>query len=282
MLEHKGFVNYYEVLRVDEGACADEIKRSFRRLVKQYHPDRNGNKPGADTKVKQVIQAYKMLSDKSRRSHYDKMLGIARGHNGRVPGKWQNTTNFQVRTILLNLLESRGRQALKDYDRLKEDIQGFSLLSCFSFKDFIDCSFLLAEECERQKRYSEALELYEETYLRLEQGNKRQYLFDEIKDRIQMIYCRRLARGVDPKKAISYYEKALELKLDKSESAQVYKKMAECYMKLGDHYSAAAYLNIALSLKPNIRGAQRICENISPHIRLNGPASKAKAQSEKR
>ncbi|MFQ5957106.1 MAG: DnaJ domain-containing protein [Candidatus Brocadiales bacterium] len=273
MFESLRSVNYYEVLRVNEGAGAEEIKRSFRRLVKEYHPDRNGNKPGAETKVKLVIQAYKMLGDKSRRNHYDKMLGLVRGQNGDALKRWQNTTNFQVRTILLDLLDRKGLQALENYNRLKKDIQGFHLLSYFSFKDFIDCTFLLAEECERQRRYIEALEFYEEAYLRLEEGTKRQYLFDEIKDRIQRIYCRRLARRVDPKKAVAYYEKALELKLDKGESAQIYKKIAECYLKLGDYYSAATYLNIALSLKPNLRGVQRICEKLAPHIPLNGLSS---------
>ncbi|MHC4278000.1 MAG: J domain-containing protein [Planctomycetota bacterium] len=233
MLEHNGVANYYEVLKVDQGACADEIKRSFRKLVKEYHPDRNGDMPGAETKVKQVIQAYKMLSDRSRRDQYDRMLGVVKGRNGSVLKKWQDTANFQARAILMDLLEQKGWQALKNYGRLKKDVEGFSLLSCFSFKDFIDCTFLLGEECEKQRRYVEALEFYEDAYIRLEQGSRRQYLFDEIKDRIQKIYCRRLARSVGPKEAIEYYEKALELKLDKSEAAQVYKKMAESYLKLG-------------------------------------------------
>ncbi len=281
MLERHAVINYYEVLKVNEGACTDEIKRSFRRLVKEYHPDRNGNKPGAETKVKQVIQAYKMLSDRSRREHYDRMLGVAKGRNGSVLKKWQDTANFQARTILLDLLEHRGREALKNYDRLKKDVEGFNLLSCFSFKDFIDCAFLLGEECERQRKYVEALEFYEDVYIRLEQGSRRQYLFDEIKDRIQKIYCRRLARKAGPEEAIEFYEKALELKLDKSEAAQVYKKMAECYLKLGDYYSAAAHLNLALSLKPTLRGVQRVCDKLTPHIRLNGLAAQT-PQSEKR
>ncbi|MCP4364657.1 MAG: DnaJ domain-containing protein [Planctomycetes bacterium] len=281
MLEHHGFANYYEVLKIDRGACTDEIKRSFRKLVKEYHPDRNGNKPGAETKVKQVIQAYKMLSDRSRRDQYDRMLGVVKGRNGSALKKWQDTTNFQARAILMDLLEQKGRQALKNYGRLKRDVEDFSLLSCFSFKDFIDCTFLLGEECEKQRRYVEALEFYEDAYIRLEQGSRRQYLFDEIKDRIQKIYCRRLARSGGPKEAIEYYEKALELKLDKSEAAQVYKKMAESYLKLGDYYSAAAHLNLALSLKPNLRGVQRVCDKLTPHIRLNGLASQASHSEER-
>ncbi len=276
-------VNYYEVLQVDEGACAEEIKRSFRKLVKAYHPDRNGSKLWAEKKVKQVIQAYKMLGDETRRSHYDKTHGRMKRNGNDAGGlrKWQNTANSQARSILFDLLEGRGRQALETYDRLKKEDRGFSLLDRFSFKDYIDCTFLLAEECEGQKRYAEALEFYEEAYLRLEQGSKRQYLCDEIKDRIQHLYCRRMARRADPKTAVGYYEKALELKLDKAESAHIYKKIAECHLKLGDYYSAAAHLNLALSLKPNLRGVQRVCDRLAPHIPLNGLASK-RTPSEKK
>ncbi|OHC04971.1 MAG: hypothetical protein A3G17_05875 [Planctomycetes bacterium RIFCSPLOWO2_12_FULL_50_35] len=274
MFEGLPLVNYYEVLKVREGACADEIKRSFRSLVKQYHPDRNGNNPWAEKKVKQVIQAYRTLSDASRRSHYDRMLGLVKGPSGAELKKWQDSTNSQVRAVLLDLLDSRGRQALKSYDCLKRDVKGFNLLSYFSFKDFIDCTFLLAEECERQKRYTEALEFYEDVYLRLEQAARRQYLFDEIKERILRIYCRYLTRNTGPEKALTYYERVLEFELDNGERANVHKKMSECYIKMGDYYSAATYLNIALSLKPNLRGVQRICERLSPHISLNGLASK--------
>ncbi|MHC4521856.1 MAG: hypothetical protein ACYSWY_00065 [Planctomycetota bacterium] len=88
-------------------------------------------------------------------------------------------------------------------------------------------------------------------------------------------------RTVGPKEAIEYYEKALELKLDKSEAAQVYKKMAESYLKLGNYYSAAAHLNLALSLKPNLRGVQRVYDKLTPHIRLNGLASQASHSEER-
>lgn len=273
-------LNYYEVLQVREGANQEEIKRSFRRLVKQYHPDRNENQPWAEAKVKQVILAYKTLGDNANRSRYDKMLELIRGKNGTGLHRRQEGPHSQVRMILLDLLDSKGPQALKNYERLRKDHQGFHLLSYLSFKDFVDCTFLLAEECERQRRYEDALEFYEETYWKLEERAKRQYLFDEIKERILRIYCRHLARPAQPREAILYYEKTLEFELIKAERAQVYKKMAECYLKLGDYYSAAANLNMALSLKPNLRGTQRLCERLAQHIKPNGltPSSNGKRQ----
>lgn len=258
MLEDVRPINYYAVLQVQEGAGPEEIKLSFRRLVKEYHPDRNGNQPWAADKVKLVIQAYKTLSDDSNRKLYDRLLTLRRKGVGATPGRTQNNLHTQARNVLLDLLDGKGVSALENYERLKNTTPGFQLPNYFTFKDYIDCIFLLAEEYERQRKYLPALELYEEAYDQLQQKARKQYLFDEIKDRIQRIYCRALARRASPKEAIFYYEKVLELDLGRAERAFLHKKIAECHFKQGDLYSASGHLNLALSLKPNLRGVHRL------------------------
>ena len=62
--------DYYEVLGVSKGASDEEIKRAFRKLAKQYHPDVN-KEPGADEKFKEIGEAYSVLSDESKRRQYD-------------------------------------------------------------------------------------------------------------------------------------------------------------------------------------------------------------------
>lgn len=64
--------DYYEVLEVTKTANADEIKRSFRRLAMQYHPDKNQGNDEAETKFKQINEAYQILSDDEKRSIYDR------------------------------------------------------------------------------------------------------------------------------------------------------------------------------------------------------------------
>lgn len=63
--------SYYEILGVDEDASADEIKKAFRKLAKQYHPDRNPDDPQAESKFKEINEAYETLSDPQRRAEYD-------------------------------------------------------------------------------------------------------------------------------------------------------------------------------------------------------------------
>ena len=68
--------DFYAVLGVDRNASQEDIKKAFRRLAMQYHPDRN-NEPGAEAKFKEINQAYEVLSDPEKRAAYDRF-----GHAG--------------------------------------------------------------------------------------------------------------------------------------------------------------------------------------------------------
>ncbi len=68
--------DYYEVLGTARNATGEEIRRAFRKLAFQYHPDRNRN-DGAEEKFKEVNEAYEVLSDPDKRTAYDRF-----GHGG--------------------------------------------------------------------------------------------------------------------------------------------------------------------------------------------------------
>ena len=63
--------NYYSVLGLDKSASDDEIKKAYRKLAMQYHPDRNEGNSKAEDRFKEISEAYAVLSDKKKRGQYD-------------------------------------------------------------------------------------------------------------------------------------------------------------------------------------------------------------------
>ncbi len=66
--------NYYEVLGVPRDVSSEEIKKTFRRLARQYHPDVNPGDESAEEKFKDINEAYDILSDETKRADYDQLI----------------------------------------------------------------------------------------------------------------------------------------------------------------------------------------------------------------
>ena len=72
--------DYYKILGVSEKATPEEIKKAYRKLAVKYHPDKNpSNVKEAETKFKEISEAYYVLSDEKRRGQYDQMRRFGGG-----------------------------------------------------------------------------------------------------------------------------------------------------------------------------------------------------------
>jgi molecular chaperone DnaJ len=84
--------DYYEILGISKGASADEIKKAFRKLAVQYHPDKEG---GDEAKFKEINEAYEVLKDSSKRQRYDQFGHAGVGGNGGGAGGGNPFEGFQ-------------------------------------------------------------------------------------------------------------------------------------------------------------------------------------------
>jgi curved DNA-binding protein CbpA len=254
---------YYDILAIDRNATQPEIKRAFRRLAKKYHPDTNRGKcPEAAKKLKEVIAAYRVLSNERERARYDVMMQSGPTVEDEVKRTEARTMQEYAEEMLSDLLSSRGRRALRMYDELDRS-EGFSLEDYLDTKDYLDCVFLLAEQFERAERFREAAELYEELYEREKTPPRERYFFEEVEARIKKLYSRKLPRDArTPSEEIACYERILDFELDKSEKAFILKKIAEVHCRVGDEERAKAIFGQALKLKPGLKGTATIRESL--------------------
>lgn len=81
------YKDYYKILGVERNASAEEIKRAYRKLALQYHPDRNPGNSQAEEKFKEINEANQVLSDTEKRAHYDQL--------GDAYTRWQQTGGGQ-------------------------------------------------------------------------------------------------------------------------------------------------------------------------------------------
>jgi molecular chaperone DnaJ len=98
-----GTKDYYQILGVAESASAEDVKKAYRRLAKQHHPDANPNNPAAAERFKEIGEAYAVLSDEQKRKQYDQMRkfgplgGFGFGSRGAGPGPGPGATTGETR-----------------------------------------------------------------------------------------------------------------------------------------------------------------------------------------
>src|SRR5947209_2267706 len=71
--------DFYAVLGVDSDATPDQVKKAYRKLARQHHPDANAGDPAAERRFKEIGEAYAVLSDPEQRQQYDAVRAMARG-----------------------------------------------------------------------------------------------------------------------------------------------------------------------------------------------------------
>lgn len=131
--------DYYDILGVSENASAKEIKKAYRKLAQQYHPDRNPDDPDAEDRFKEVQEAYAVLSDEEKRKKYDQLrknpFGAGFGGNGFETGSGGRYYRRPDGTYV-RFEEGGPRGGTQSFDDLFEDDLGFGGIGDFFSRMF--------------------------------------------------------------------------------------------------------------------------------------------------
>ncbi|ABG51028.1 heat shock protein DnaJ-like [Trichodesmium erythraeum IMS101] len=124
--------NYYEVLRVSKDASAEQIKKAYHSLARQYHPDVNSGDINAAEKFKEINSVYEILSDPLKRSKYDKNVeeaqelykrGVSKSQRGNYQGAILDYTKaLEINPDWLEVLYNRAFASYKLQDYRNADI----------------------------------------------------------------------------------------------------------------------------------------------------------------
>ena len=125
--------DYYKVLGVERNATEDEIKRSYRKLALEHHPDRNPGNNSAEDKFKEINEAYQVLSDPEKKGRYDQLGASYKNYtqHGGSPGNFdwedwfvQNPRGGNARVNVNDFGDIFGNEGIGDFSDFFRSIFG--------------------------------------------------------------------------------------------------------------------------------------------------------------
>ncbi len=260
--------DHYKTLRIRFSATQEEVRKAFREQAKKYHPDRHSERTlWATAMMKRLIEARRVLSSSTLRRSYDEeyriRFGLDRAVTEHRRGHYTPTPPTQAEKVLDLLMTGKEVQAMALYERLQSETPGYDLAEHLDTRDWIDCKFLIAEQYEHMAEPLKALHLYEALYHSDDANDRFSDFMHEVRERLLRLYCRELAPAADTASAVQYYLHALPLVRGRSRRSFLHKKLAECHLELENRAEARRQLAIAFELKPDLKGASKICRNLA-------------------
>lgn len=260
--------DYYQVLGADPEDSQERIKRCFRQRAKELHPDLTVlDDDQAESRMRRLLDAYRVLCDPERRSEYDRLYGRAlrrRRFDYRSFLRSRGDPVSLAKLVLYDLMRSRDQEALATFGQLQSHLDS-DLASLLDYDDFMDCAYLLAEALERDGAYDKACEYYLRVYHSEASRPYFRHFIAEVIERMRDVACFKMAGSAAPVDSVRWIEELIDLNLSDRESAFFCKRIAEIYSDEGDLAAARRYLERALRLDGGLAGVKRLKERIGLH-----------------
>jgi tetratricopeptide (TPR) repeat protein len=265
--------DYYQILGITPRSTIDDVKRSFRRRAKQLHPDVRSRAAtlkrtfNPDEEMRILLKAYEILSNPRKRLAYDRIrrqhiLARKKRFDFReyLRSRSDDLTS-QSRLLFYDLLNSRSQEALILYQRLLRHPR-FRLDRYLEWEDYMDCTFLLAEELDAVGEHEQALALLFQLYWSEQRRPYFKHFIEEVTDRIKAITCIRLINVLAPETMLVYLQQLLSFDYSKKDTAMIYKKIAESYSRMGNNKKAVESLRKGLEYNAKLPGVKKLKERI--------------------
>jgi DnaJ-class molecular chaperone len=111
----KEFKDYYSILKVSQSSSLEEIKKSFRKLALELHPDHNPNDPESEERFKEITEAYGVLSDPLKKKEYDQFRA------DHLSGRTTGSSNFRYSQEDIFASMFRGKNAREIFEELNQE-----------------------------------------------------------------------------------------------------------------------------------------------------------------
>jgi curved DNA-binding protein CbpA len=244
--------NYYHLLGIEQNSSFQDIKRAFRERAKQLHPDIAGS--DAEGEMRKLLSAYQVLSDRERRYEYD-----------RIYSRFVKKVDFDYRTFLqertddpesqaklvfFDLLHLEGARALTVW-RTQGGL-GFPLRHYLEREDWMDCTFMLAEELVKHHAYYEAFILLVDLVRAERQQPYFRHFMSELEGVLRELVRLRLKSAVDRKTYVRCMKMLLGLGFPPRDEARWMRSIAETLVQMGEIPAAQGVFQEALKRDPHL------------------------------
>jgi len=254
--------NYYDLLQIGQNASTGEIKKAFRERAKQLHPDLTGDSGGeaGAEQMRKILVAYETLTDRDRRFEYD------RAYN-RFVGKY----SFDYRTFLMEQADDPASQAKLVFFELlhieeeaalaiwqKQGGLKFPMEKYLDREDWMDCSYLLAEELAKRQRYYEAFVLLVKLVREERIKPYFKHFMEELENFLKELTRLHLRQAVDRETYLECMETLLDLGFSPRDEARWMRSLAETFIQMGEPDAATRILREALKRDPALPNTGRL------------------------